>query len=220
MGGDLFEQLRLSPLGVRVSTASNTSSTVGARHRSRGRAQHTVEHPLDIDNPVGRSRHPARNVAVGIPASTGFAARVASVIVLCALPTSTGDGFRPSRSTNPGVHSRVRSRCRHPASRTRPTPCRRCRRCRPDRSHRRHRTRHPTICVARHAGGSGTRRRPLSPADTNHARRGCATHRPTRCAPRWRSTRDHATADPTPGSCDADTGSPTHPSASTTATPA
>ena len=50
-----------------------------------------------------RARHPARSVAVGRPASSGLVGRVANVIVLCALPTSTGDGGRPSRSTNPTV---------------------------------------------------------------------------------------------------------------------
>ena len=72
-----------------VSTASehlvDRRSTDGC---VRPMVQHDGEHLLDIHDTSARSRQAARNVAVGNPASAGFAVRVASVNVLCALPTS------------------------------------------------------------------------------------------------------------------------------------
>ena len=155
---------------------------------------------------------PLAALTVGKPASSGLVGRVANVTVLCALPTSTDDGCpaftlhepdRPTSKLRFDVDTARRELDQHrvvDANNVGLTI-----RCRP------HRTQPPATHAAPHADGSGTRHRPLWPADTNPAHRTFATHHRTRCAPRSRSAHDRAVADPTLGWCDADTESPTHP---------
>jgi len=85
-----------------VSTARSTSLIDGhtTGDGACGFPSTTVSISSTSTSPSARARHRSRSVAVGNPASAGFAVRVARVIVLWALPTSTGDGGRPSRSTN------------------------------------------------------------------------------------------------------------------------